>query len=106
MIAGCEYCGRSLYLSEGDNCKGCGALRAFLYREKGQMNTTSYDRTSLAGVTAGSTKIKIIKAKDACIIPNRKDALLKRMADMESELGRMVKLLNEMRADVLHLSVE
>lgn len=25
MIVGCEYCGRSLYLSEGDNCKGCGA---------------------------------------------------------------------------------
>jgi hypothetical protein len=24
-IEGCDYCGRSLYLSEGDSCKGCGA---------------------------------------------------------------------------------
>lgn len=51
-------------------------------------------------------QIKIVKQSDSAIIPDRKASLLKRISDMESELGRMQKLLNEMRADALHLTVE
>jgi hypothetical protein len=41
MIAGCEYCGRSLYLSEGDSCKGCGA--PIMARSIAQMPVIMYD---------------------------------------------------------------
>jgi hypothetical protein len=55
-------------------------------------------------------EVRLVKSaalpEKSVIIPSRKDSLLKRMSDMESELGRMVKLLNEMRADATHLSVE
>lgn len=51
-------------------------------------------------------QIKIVKQSDSAIIPDRKATLMKRMSDMETELGRMMKLLKEMRADALHLMVE
>lgn len=55
---------------------------------------------------ASASTIRLVKAKETSILPNRKEALLKGIDNMESELGRMTKLLREMRADVLHLSVE
>jgi hypothetical protein len=51
-------------------------------------------------------QIKIVKQSDSVIIPDRKASLMKRISDMETELGRMMKLLNEMRADATHLTVE
>lgn len=44
--------------------------------------------------------IKIVKAEDRVIIPDRKAAQLKRIAEMESELGRMMKLVSEMRDSI------
>lgn len=57
-------------------------------------------------VTDGPRQIKIVKQSDSAIIPDRKAALMKRISDMETELGRMAKLLSEIRADALHLTVE
>jgi hypothetical protein len=59
-----------------------------------------------ASLAATPPQIRVVKPNEQCIIPDRKASLLKRMADMESELGRMMKLLNEMRADATHLTVE
>lgn len=51
--------------------------------------------------------IKVVKpSQESAIIPDRRAMLLKRIDDAQSELGRMSKLLNEIRADVLHLTTE
>lgn len=42
-MSGCEYCGRSLYLSEGDTCKGCGAP----LMDHNALPAVMYDRTIL-----------------------------------------------------------
>jgi hypothetical protein len=52
-------------------------------------------------------QIKVVKPpQQSAIIPSRRAMLLKRIGDMENELGRMTKLLAEVRADVLHLTTE
>jgi hypothetical protein len=51
-------------------------------------------------------RTKIVKRPESVIIPSRRETLLKHIGDMESELGRMTKLLAEVRADVLHLTTE
>jgi hypothetical protein len=50
--------------------------------------------------------IKIVKQPQSAIIPSRKAQALHRIEQMASELGRMQKLLDELRADVVHLTVE
>lgn len=52
-------------------------------------------------------QIKTVKqSQQSVIIPSRRDVALKRINDMQNELGRMQKLLDEVRADVLHLTTE
>jgi hypothetical protein len=52
-------------------------------------------------------QIKVVKpSQQSAIIPSRRDVLLKRINDMETEIGRLGKLLAEVRADVLHLTTE
>lgn len=73
------------------------------------MSQISDEVTREAGIRilhGASRTITLAKAPQTFILADRKVTLLKRMTDMESELGRMTKLLKEMRADVLHLSVE
>ena len=53
-----------------------------------------------------SEEIKILKADERGIIPSRRSQMLRRIELMETELGRMQKLLNELRADALHLTTE
>ena len=51
-------------------------------------------------------RIRVVKQSQSGIIPDRRAVALKRISDMKAELGRMVKLLDEMRADLLHLTIE
>jgi len=51
-------------------------------------------------------EIKIAKRSQSDILPSRKAQALHGIEQMASELGRMQKLLDELRADVLHLTVE
>jgi len=51
-------------------------------------------------------QIAIVKQPQSAIIPSRRETALKRINDMQAELGRMNKLLDEMRADMLHLTIE
>lgn len=52
-------------------------------------------------------EIKVVKSDEQhAIVPDRKAQLLRRIELMETEMGRMIKLLNELRADVLHLTIE
>jgi hypothetical protein len=50
--------------------------------------------------------IRVIKSADCAIVPSRKAQALHRIEQMASEVGRMQKLLDELRADVLHLTIE
>lgn len=52
-------------------------------------------------------QIKVVKPSQECaILPSRKVQALQRIENMASELGRMQKLLDELRADLLHLTTE
>ena len=51
-------------------------------------------------------QIKIVKPDPAALVSGRRDALLRRIGNAQSEIGRLNKLLDEIRADVLHLTVE
>lgn len=52
-------------------------------------------------------QIKVVKqSQQSAIILNRRDSALRRIGLIQSELGRMQKLLDELRADVLHMTVE
>ena len=54
-----------------------------------------------------STGIKIIpKASQSAIIPDHKQQLLRRIGNAQAEIGRLNKLLDEIRADVLHLTTD
>jgi hypothetical protein len=59
-----------------------------------------------SGAAYNGPQIRVVKPNEQGIIPDRKTSLLKKIADAESELGRLQKLFNEMRADVQHLTVE
>lgn len=51
--------------------------------------------------------VKIIpKASQSGIIPDRRQQLLRRIGNAQAEIGRLNKLLDEIRADVLHLTTE
>ncbi len=50
-------------------------------------------------------EIKIVKRADS-VINSDKARLLKRVDDLESEFGRAMKLLRELRADVIHFTNE
>jgi hypothetical protein len=62
-------------------------------------------RTSQGRLISGQ-EIKVVKQPQSAIIPSRRETVLKCIGDMQNELGRMQKLLDELRADVLHLTVE
>lgn len=51
-------------------------------------------------------EIKVVKPDERAIISDRKAQILQRIGAIQSEVGRMNKLLNELRADVLHLTTE
>lgn len=55
---------------------------------------------------ARRAQIKIVKPQDHVIVPDRRLQLLRRIDLIETELGRMQKLVNELRADALHLTTE
>jgi hypothetical protein len=60
---------------------------------------------------ASQTVVQTVKlvAKESqtnAIILSQRERALKRINDMQAELGRMTRLLDEMRADLLHLTVE
>lgn len=51
--------------------------------------------------------VKVIaKASQGAIISTRKAAILKRIGDAQSEIGRLNRLLDELRTDVLNLTIE
>lgn len=51
--------------------------------------------------------VKIIpKASQSGIIPDRRAQLLRRIDNAKSEVGRLDKLLDDIRADVLHLTTD
>lgn len=55
----------------------------------------------------GSRPVKIVaKASQGAIIPDRRAVALKRIDDMKSEIGRLSRLLDELRADLLHVTIE
>lgn len=51
-------------------------------------------------------EVKILKAKDRVIIPSNHETVLKMFRDMETEMGRLAKLLNEARAEYLKVAVK
>lgn len=51
-------------------------------------------------------QIRIVKPQQSVIIPSRKEVAMKRLNDIETELGRMTRLLTELRADILSLTIE
>lgn len=51
-------------------------------------------------------QIKVVKPEDHAIISSRKSQLLRRIENAQSEVGRLNKLLDEIRADVLRLTVD
>ena len=55
---------------------------------------------------AGGKEIRVVKPNNNAILPDRKDVLLRRIGNAQSEIGRLNKLLDEIRADVLHLTTE
>jgi hypothetical protein len=54
----------------------------------------------------GKKQIRVVKPSQSDIIPNRCDTALKRVNDLHAEVGRMVKLIDELRADLLHLTIK
>ena len=56
--------------------------------------------------TAAVRQIRVIKPDDHVIVPDRKQQLLRRIGNAQAEIGRLNKLLDEIRADVLHLTIE
>lgn len=61
--------------------------------------------TALRNPNPSTVKI-IPKGSQSAIIPNRRASALKRLSDIESELGRLTRLIVELRADVLHLTTD
>lgn len=51
-------------------------------------------------------QIRIVKSADRGIIPDHRAQLLRRIEIAQTEVGRLNKLLDEIRADVLHLTTE
>lgn len=51
-------------------------------------------------------QIKIVKPVPVRVNSQRRDNLLRRIGNAQSEIGRLNKLLDEIRADVLHLTTE
>lgn len=52
-------------------------------------------------------QIKVVKpSQDHVILPSKRALVLKRINDMENEIGRLSRLARELRADVLELMVE
>lgn len=47
------------------------------------------------------SQIKVVKHRESAIIPDRKVQLLRKIGNAQAEIGRLNKLLNEIRADVL-----
>ena len=69
--------------------------------------TEAMDKLHLQSSGWPVSRIKVVKqSQQSAIIPSRREMALKRINDMQAELGRMNKLLDEMRADVLHLTTE
>lgn len=69
--------------------------------------TVSVARMTPLELSQHLTEIKVVKPDDQrAIIGARKAQLLQRIGTMQSEVGRMNKLLNELRADVLHLTIK
>jgi len=67
--------------------------------------------TAASSLTASEPRrvlkqIRVIKSDDRAIIPTRKDSALRRVEMIQSEMGRIQKLIDELRADVLHLTIE
>lgn len=53
-----------------------------------------------------SHQIRVVKPNESAIIPDHKQQLLRRIGNAQAEIGRLNKLLDEIRADVLHLTTE
>ena len=51
-------------------------------------------------------KIHVAKASSRGIIPDRRAQLLRRIDNAKSEVGRLDKLLDYIRSDVLHLTTD
>jgi hypothetical protein len=54
----------------------------------------------------GEKQIRVVKPNNNAILPDHKAQLLRRIGNAQSELGRLNKLFDEIRADVLHLTTE
>ena len=69
-----------------------------------------YDQRALGALrspNASPMTVKIIpKPSQSAIIPDRRAQLLRRIGNAQAEIGRLNKLLDEIRADVLHLTTE
>ena len=69
------------------------------------LTSTSKDMRYHA-VSTELPQIRVVKPNDKGIIPDRKEALLRRLDNVESALGRMLVVVREIRADVAHLTIE
>lgn len=52
-------------------------------------------------------QVKVVKqSENHATLPTKRERALKRIHDMQNEVGRLNRLLDELRADVLELGVE
>jgi hypothetical protein len=61
---------------------------------------------TLHNAPAPFLKVSIVKPRPMRINCERRDALLRNIGNAQAEIGRLNKLLDEIRADVLHLTTE
>jgi hypothetical protein len=64
------------------------------------------DVTKTPYPAATGREIRVVKPNESAIIPDHKAQLLRRIGNAQAEIGRLNKLLDEIRADVLHLTTE
>lgn len=57
-------------------------------------------------LTVSAGQIRVVKPNESAIIPDRRAQLLRRIDNAKSEVGRLDKLLDDIRADVLHLTTD
>ena len=72
-----------------------------------RMTTEEYiAMPGLLGVNNPVQQIHVVKPNNGAILADRRQQLLRRIGNAQSEIGRLNKLLDEIRADVLHLTTE
>lgn len=68
--------------------------------------TSPATKPPLGYETRGTSQICVRKPDARGIVPLKREAVLKRINDMENEVGRLSRLLRDLRADILELTIE